>query len=370
MATALSPLSKRFGDFTKRVPVTYCPPRPAHIIERPEFAFAKQHHQQPVSAESDGHGGFNTPGISFEDFSRMTSTQRKTTGERRLKTPSWAVTDKELQHVLVVFLEERAGFIRKRQPLVEKESDLTREGLLARLAKAKAKIMHQRDGKLVVMKKLNEEYHDLRLRPDASVQRLVDLETEIQGLNTYLRISENGTVDIVCAIVYLYYRAGMDSVGVAAELGVKPPHVRQTLWRLHRSADHIAGVALKPIKPKPPKPRRQKPAPVVKLCSVCGGPLPKCHRKLCAAPACVRANKKKNYTEQWKKNKARRRFCSTDCREAGKSKPAPVTHGFGVPMEEARQSSTGGSSYESYLDVAARSDVEPMTEEKWRLGLS
>ena len=46
----------------------------------------------------------------------------------------------------------------------------------------------------------------------------------------------------MAGMVYLYYRAGMDSVGVASELGIKPQHVRQTIWRLHRTADLIAGV--------------------------------------------------------------------------------------------------------------------------------
>ena len=173
----------------------------------------------------------------------MSSMQRKTTGERRLKTPTWAVNDKELQHLLVVFMEERAGFIKKNKPLVENKEDLTPEGLKARLKKATEKVQSRRAGQLVVMKRLNEEYVSRRfLQGSDASDRLRELEIEIQGLNTSLRISENGTADVVAAIVYMYYRTGMDSVGVGSELGIKPPHVRQTLWRLHRTADRIAGI--------------------------------------------------------------------------------------------------------------------------------
>ena len=49
-----------------------------------------------------------------------------------------------------------------------------------------------------------------------------------------MRITEHsGGAGFIVSIVYLYYRVGMDSVGVAAELGLKPPHVRMVLWRLH-----------------------------------------------------------------------------------------------------------------------------------------
>jgi hypothetical protein len=196
----------------------------------------------PISAASDGHGGFTTPGITFEDYSRMASMFRKTTGERRLPTPSWAIDDRKLRHLLVVFMELRAGLVCFKKPLVEKKQDLTPEALKVRLEKAKQKLLSRRDGKQALMKRLNEEYVELRQLGLGAEPRCRQLEIEIVGLDTYLRTSENGTVDVIAAMVYLYYRAAQDSVGVSSELGVKPQHVRQTLWRLHRAADFIAGV--------------------------------------------------------------------------------------------------------------------------------
>jgi hypothetical protein len=39
--------------------------------------------------------------------------------------------------------------------------------------------------------------------------------------------------------VYLYYRVGLDSPGVAAELNLKPPHVRMVLCRMRRIAEQL-----------------------------------------------------------------------------------------------------------------------------------
>lgn len=178
----------------------------------------------------------------------MSTQQHKPSGERRLPTPQWAVNDKMLRELLVVFMEERAGY-RKRQ----------RGELVPRLEKAKAAIIAQRPRMIATLKKLCDEYVYLKrigsapelddealnlslaqplvfeewARPFIDLTRRRELEIEIEGIDTYLRMHATGGADVVAAIVYLYYRAGLDSVGVGAELGLKPPHVRQTLWRLH-----------------------------------------------------------------------------------------------------------------------------------------
>jgi hypothetical protein len=72
-------------------------------------------------------------------------------------------------------------------------------------------------------------------RIETESTKLKSLAIEIEGLDTYLRITKTGGADFIAAVVYLYYRTGMDSVGVGAELGLKPPHVLQTLWKLHET---------------------------------------------------------------------------------------------------------------------------------------
>lgn len=194
--------------------------------------------------------GWSSPGIDFSDYARMQTHQRKQSGERRLPTPKWAVNDTMLRALLVSFMEERAGF-RKEQ----------KGTLLERLERAKKAIINQRPRLITTIDKLCHEFVVLKqlgacpelsdeelnaslaqpmimpefARPFISQKRQRELEIEIEGIDTYLRCTQNGGADVVAAIVYLYYRAGLDSVGVGQELGLKPPHVRQTLWRVHET---------------------------------------------------------------------------------------------------------------------------------------
>jgi hypothetical protein len=214
----------------------------------------------PVSAKLTATGWLSN-GIAFDDFAKMQTTTRKTAGERRLPTPAWAMSNVLLRLVLVRFMEERA-FSKKERLSVRKKA-----GLKERLDNAKKRIMAKRPAAMLVLDRLCEEYVEIKnkgLKPgitdkewneskpqpfmefaegEARYQdekkRLKQLESEIEGIDTYLRISENGGADIVAAVVYLYYRTGYDSVGVAEELGIKPPHVRQTIYRLHQTAKRL-----------------------------------------------------------------------------------------------------------------------------------
>jgi len=241
----------------------------------------------PVSARPVSDG-WSSPGLAFEDYARMSTQQRKQSNERRLVTPLWAMNDKLLRELIVKFMEERAGF-RKFPKCSIKVKDVCHPNFWERvyngqlllqtqsqrLERAKAAIIAQRPRKIEILDKLCKDYITIKrlgLKPgtaadewnyareqpylnvddpskgflleeeaefDAEKKRKRELEIEIEGLDTYLRITENGSADIVAAIVYLYYRAGFDSVGVGAELALKPPHVRQTLWRLHDTAKKL-----------------------------------------------------------------------------------------------------------------------------------
>ena len=221
-------------------------------FDESQFSGKRAH---PVNATITATGWISN-GIDFGDYSRMSTSRRKTSGERRLPTPLWAMNNPMLRRVIVQFMEERAFSKKERLKL--------RGGLKLRLERAKARIMTKRPAAMVVLARLCDEYVEIKnkgLRPEITdaewnaskpqpymdfaegearyqdeQKRKRELEIEIEGIDTYLRISENGGADIIAAIVYLYYRTGYDSVGVAAELGLKPPHIRQTLWRLHQTA--------------------------------------------------------------------------------------------------------------------------------------
>lgn len=193
--------------------------------------------------------------------------RRPTSTERRLDTPIWALNDRMLRELVVTFMEERAGY---RKPITGPNGG--RLTLRERLHKAQTTIIQdQRPRLFETMDRLCREYVEIkrkgltvnmtddewnrsRLQPfmavdDPASERVFEpnarleaeevrkriLETEIEGIDTYLRITKTGGADVIAAIVYLYYRTELDSVGVGVELGLKPPHVRQTLWRLHET---------------------------------------------------------------------------------------------------------------------------------------
>lgn len=216
--------------------------------------------QQPINAKITATGWLSN-GISFDDYTRMQTITRKTAGERRLPTPMWAMNNAMLRRVLVRFMEERA-FSKKERATFQKDL-----GLRERLLQATSRIILKRPAAVATLDRLCEEYVSIKqrgLNPDMTdkewneskaqpymafaegearyvdeQKRIKQLESEIEGIDTYLRISENGGADIVAATVYLYYRAGLDSVGVGSELGLKAPHVRQTLFRLHQTAKRL-----------------------------------------------------------------------------------------------------------------------------------
>ena len=82
---------------------------PASGLLPPEPVF-KNSGRRPVSVEFDGEG-FCSPGIAFEDYSRMTTQQWNASGERRLPTPSWAFNYAEQRELLARFWEIRANLM-------------------------------------------------------------------------------------------------------------------------------------------------------------------------------------------------------------------------------------------------------------------
>ena len=68
--------------------------------------------------------------------------------------------------------------------------------------------------------------------------RLRELEIEIEGLDTSIRILGN-EAEIAAGVVYHYYHRAADSIAVGQELHLKSPHVRIILWRLRLVAAEL-----------------------------------------------------------------------------------------------------------------------------------
>src|SRR5262249_46638424 len=153
-----------------------------------------------------------------------------------LPTPQWGVNDFLLRELLVTHLEHCVGIRYKR------------EGTLAeRLAYATAKLQSEVPFKVETVKALNHEFI-ARKRIDPSDPKLPALAVEIEAIDTQIRFAKR-PAEIICGIVYRYFRAREDSVGVALALNLKPPAVRQTLKRLHDTWARIASGTAFPCAP-------------------------------------------------------------------------------------------------------------------------
>jgi hypothetical protein len=197
----------------------------SEFFDRGHRAFARY----PVSAEFDGEE-FSSPGLAFEDYTRMSTQQHKQSAERRLPTPEWALRPDLLRKVLVHYVERRAGFL-KPTPGTESE----------RLARANQRNAERCKRKEAVLIKLCAEFVELH-KCSGDPVRTKKLGEQIKNLDTCLRFDCN-IAGIALRCVHLYYGAGLDSVGVSTETGLKPPHVRALLWKLDWTWNKIHGVA-------------------------------------------------------------------------------------------------------------------------------
>jgi len=210
--------------------ITVLPPGP----ERAELTiehFDRNRHgttRFPVSAEYDGES-WSSPGIDFSDYSRMSTQQRKQSGERRLPTPVWSVNQSLLRAVLVRYLEKRAMLI-KPQPGTEQE----------RMQRALAVIEKSRPLLEERLKQMCAGYVQLK-KSGCDAARLKKLAEEIENHDSVLRMNNANLAGTIIRIVHLYYACRLDSVGVGIELGLKPPHVRQILWKLRREFECMNG---------------------------------------------------------------------------------------------------------------------------------
>ena len=174
----------------------------------------------PVSADFHGGDSWTSTGIDFSDYSRMAIQTRKQSGERRLSTPSWAVNRTELRELLAVYLEHRARI----RPGVGSYYE--------RFLHAQAVLKRNCKRHITTLDKLCAEYVPLK-QSDPANPRLRELEIQIETLDTRIRLEQVGYGKTLAGIVYYYYALGLDSVGVAEQLKIKPPQVRGTLFRLH-----------------------------------------------------------------------------------------------------------------------------------------
>jgi hypothetical protein len=313
----------------------------------------------PVHVEFTSDG-FHSTGISYDDYKGMSLMKRKAVTERRLPTPEWALNDTKLRDVMVAFIETRAGF-RKLQNGTPQ----------VRLSNANKRRLANKPRLVETLTKLCRDYAALK-KSGKDPERLKQLGIEIESFDTQLRFLGKED-EMVAGVVYRYYRLKDNSVEVAAALGMKPPHVRQVLWRLDKAARAVAGTVRVSMyinmlrglaldsKRVLEKGQRQ--------CWMCGTlftPIRKTHK--CCTPKCRRARDRKKSKHRRKDQRAAKRFfCSEICKATGwniKKTMLLLKPGVGkfVPPP-------GGDSYNTYEAYCKVAGTEPMTREQYALGL-
>jgi hypothetical protein len=197
----------------------------------------------PVSATYHGAvAGWESTGLTYDDYQRMSTHSHVLAPGRRLATPSWAVNDTELAELLTHFMELRAR-IRSAQ-----------SGTLAeRLARAEEKLKEQRPELSETIQRLCAEYVQVKNESEPDAERLRLLEILIPNYDTQLRMIDGGCSRIICGVVYHFYRRGLNGLQVAEELNIQHCHVRQILWRLHADWYVLKGIKAERIIERPRK---------------------------------------------------------------------------------------------------------------------
>lgn len=182
-----------------------------------EHAFAKRTKAVVATPTADG---WDSPGISFQDFGSMRVLRRSNGRVRRLPTPEWAVRDDLLREILLLSAENRM-YIRNHAG--------TDEERMARIDEEQKKRVVEKERVLARM----IQRHVVEKDPYTKHR----LEINIQAVDSEIVLLKRGLVQTNAAVCYLYYRLRWDTVTVAEKLGIKSPYIRVTLARMHILAE-------------------------------------------------------------------------------------------------------------------------------------
>jgi len=172
--------------------------------------------------------GWDTPGIAHADFASMHIHRRKEVA-RRLPKPEWAMNDKDLRRVVLLYCEGRLYI----HPPAD-ASDAERLKAIDARAKAVFPV------KELELARLLKQYNELSQDPNADKERVRRLAILVQNRDSIIQILKRGLPALVMSVVFQSYRLGRDSSTVAQELGIKPPMVRIWLYRMNRLAKGLS----------------------------------------------------------------------------------------------------------------------------------
>jgi hypothetical protein len=179
--------------------------------------------------------------LSYADRAGMHTFRRKAQQERRLPTPEWALNDEQLRILLVRFMEARA-FVPEcaRTGTLEERLEYAEMKMASGLPRLQARL---RNFVREYERALNEVPRDEAGRFRNREGRLDELEREIKNTDTQIVLltKRGGMAGTILRVVHLYHRLGWNSVDVAKEAGLCPPHVHQILYQMAHKAEVFLG---------------------------------------------------------------------------------------------------------------------------------
>lgn len=183
---------------------------------------------RPVSAEFHGGDDWSSTGVGFDDYGRMTTQRKHKPIERKRPCPEWVFNQQQLAEIIVSCVEYRALLCRGLH--AKARAGFT---LQQRLKIAEATLGEREAPLLGNLDDLQARYKLAKEFGQTDAMRM--LEQKIEEVDTRLIVNRKAAT-LYSGVVYHYFQRGADSVEVANALGMKPPWVRQVVWRL----EHIA----------------------------------------------------------------------------------------------------------------------------------
>jgi AraC-like DNA-binding protein len=172
-------------------------------------------------------------GIDIRDVTRAVGSlhidRRPLQQERRLETPPWVNNNELLREEVLKACEKRLYLDERCRAYIPGQ---THQERFARIRQTERMDLKRW---LETLRKLRERY---RTEPKETRPE----EIQLHNVDTFCCLLKRGSVAITVAVVHLYYRLGYNSVEVARELHLKPPHVRQILARLLHSARGVSQI--------------------------------------------------------------------------------------------------------------------------------
>jgi len=210
--------------------ITLCPPSSSFVQFAPH-QFVRPN--RPVGVRYAGGDRWeSTSGLSFDDYRSCQTTSKKLFASRRFITPEWAISNTKLQKVICKYLVHRALGHSKHS-----RASMPKGKPLEQLRYAEQLLLQKVPAQERVITTLCEEYVSMK---QAGVKHpyVRTIESLISNYDTSIIINRSAG-KIVAAIVYGFYREGLSSVGIAEATGLRPPCVRQLLFRVWQVAKKL-----------------------------------------------------------------------------------------------------------------------------------